>query len=162
MLFGQLAIGHVGDGHVLEHFSQVGAQRDPHLLQRLGRADVLDLLGALPAHSHERSLDRADDLREVDLVGGLGQPVAAFGPALAAHDAGGAQLREDVLQKGDRDPLGLRDVVDLARRVLRAVGQLDDRANGVIGLRCHVHWLILPETAADGVREGNPDLCGRN
>ena len=55
---------------VLEHFAQVRAQRDPDLLQRLGRADVLDLLGPLPAHAHERPLDRPNHLREVDLLGG--------------------------------------------------------------------------------------------
>ena len=64
---------------------------------------------------------------------------------------GRAQLREDVLQERHRDPLGLRDVVDLARRILLAAGQLDDRAHGVVGLGCHVHAVILPETAADGV-----------
>ena len=126
MSFGQLARGDVGDGHVLEHLAQVRAQRDPDLLQRLGRAVVGDLLRALAADADERALDRADDLRELDLLGGLGEPVATLGAALAAHDARAAQLREDVLEERHRDLLGLRDFVDLARRVLAAAGELDD------------------------------------
>ena len=70
----------------------------------------------------------------------MGQPVAALGAALAAHDPGGAQLREDVLQERHRDALRLGDLVDLARRVLAAGGELDDRAHGVVGLRGDVHW----------------------
>ena len=66
---------------------------------------VLDLLRALSAHAHERPLDRADDLREVDLLGRLREPVAALGTALAAHHPGGAQLREDVLQERHRNAL---------------------------------------------------------
>src|SRR5437764_101897 len=64
---GKLARGDVGDGHVLEHLAQVRAQRYPDRLQRLGGTRVFDLLGPLAADSDERSLDRADDLREVDL-----------------------------------------------------------------------------------------------
>ena len=94
--------------------------------------------------------------------GGLGQPVAALGTALAADDPGGAQLREDVLQEGDGNALGLRDLVDLARRVLLAAGELDDGSHGVVGLGGDVHARILPETAADGRLAENPDLCGRN
>ena len=50
--------------HTLEHLAQIGAQRDPHLLEGLGGAAVGDLLGALAAHPHERALDGADHLRE--------------------------------------------------------------------------------------------------
>jgi hypothetical protein len=97
----------------------------------------------------ERALDGANDLREAHLRGGLGQPVPAFGAALAAHDARRAKLREDVLQERDRDALALRNVIYLARRVLPAVGELDHRAHRVVGLGCHVHPLILAKSAAE-------------
>jgi hypothetical protein len=103
---------------VLEHLAQVRAQRDPHLLEGLRGTLVGDLLGALAAHSHERALDGADHAREVQLARRLSQPVAAFGAPLRANDARGAQLREDVLQKGDGDSLRLSDLIDLARGLL--------------------------------------------
>jgi hypothetical protein len=68
--------------------------------------------------------------------------------ALAAHDARGAKLREDVLQERHRDALRLRDFVDLAGRVLGAAGELHDGAHGVVGLGGHVHTVILTYSAA--------------
>jgi hypothetical protein len=147
---------------MLQHSAQAGAERDPHLLKRLGGTGVFDLLRSLAAHAHERTLDSPDDVREIQLVGWLGEPVAALRSALATDDARGAQLREDVLEERDRYALGLRHVVDLARGFLAAARQLDDRADGIVGLRGHVHRVILPETAAAGIRGWNPDLCGRS
>src|ERR1700722_13932648 len=85
-LLGELACRNVGDGYLLEHFAQVGAQGDPDLLQLLGRADVLDLLRALAADADERALDRADDLSEAALVGRLREPIPTLGATLAAND----------------------------------------------------------------------------
>ena len=80
----------------------------------------------------------------------MGQPVAALGAALRAHDPGRAQLREDVLQEGHRDVLGLRQLIDLAGGILATGGQLHGRSHGVVGLGGDVHRTILPETAAEG------------
>src|SRR4029077_9749556 len=87
-VLGQLAGGYVGDGDMIEDLAQVGAQRDPDLLEHLGGAAVFDLLGALPAPPAHRPLDGPDARSERDLIGGWGKPVAPLGPALAAHDPG--------------------------------------------------------------------------
>ena len=44
---GELSIDDIGEGYGLEDGAQVGADRDPDLLQVLGRALVLDRLGPL-------------------------------------------------------------------------------------------------------------------
>ena len=65
---GQLVGDDRGQGHGLEHLADVRPQREPDLLERLRGAAVLDLLGALAADRGQRPLDRADDLRQRDLV----------------------------------------------------------------------------------------------
>src|ERR1700733_1327517 len=147
-ILGELAVGHVGDGHVLEYVAQVRAQRDPHLLQPLGRPGVLDLLGSLSANADQRTLHRADDVREIDLGGWARQPVAALGPTLTANDARGAQLREDVLQERHGDALGARYFVHLAGSVLGAVGGLNDRPHRIVSLGSDVHAWILTHSPA--------------
>ena len=57
-------------------------------LQVLGGAEVLDVLRRLAADAGQRALDGADDVGERDLLGGLGEPVAAVGAALRRAPAG--------------------------------------------------------------------------
>src|SRR5580692_3752856 len=104
-ILGQLALSHIGNCHVLEHFAQIGAQRDPYLLQALGRTGVLNLLRSLPTNAHQRTLDGTDDVSEIDLSGRPGKPVAPLGATLAADDPRGAQLREDILEERHGDAL---------------------------------------------------------
>src|SRR5262249_37807747 len=47
---GQIPTDHVVHGHRLQDLPLAGPQRDPHVLQRRGRAVVPQLLRALPAH----------------------------------------------------------------------------------------------------------------
>ena len=68
--FGQLAGGEVGQRHVLEHVAQAGAQRHPHVAQRLRGAGVGEVLGLLAAHAGQRALGGADHIRHRDLRGG--------------------------------------------------------------------------------------------
>ena len=83
----------------------------------------------------------------------MGQPVAPLRPALAAHDPGGAQLREDVLQERQGDPLCLGDLIDLAGGIGAAVHQLHGRPYGVVGLRGHAHTRDSTESVGPvGVR----------
>src|SRR5439155_4534136 len=126
------------------------AQRDPDLQQRLCRSAVLELLRTLSANADQGALDGAYDVGEADLLRRSRQPVAALGSALAAHDPSRAQLRQNVLEERDRNRLSLRDRVDLARRLLATIGQLDDGAHGVVGLCGDVHARILTYSTADG------------
>ena len=75
------------------------AHGDPDSLQVLGGARVVDVLGRLAADAGQRALDGADDVGERDLLGRLGEPVAALGAALAAHEPRVAQVGEDVLEE---------------------------------------------------------------
>ena len=82
-LAGHAAGGEVGQRHVLDHGTQAGPHGDPDVLQRRRRAGVGDVLRRLAAHGRQRALDGADDVGDADLRGGLGEPVAALGAALA-------------------------------------------------------------------------------
>ena len=54
----------VGERDVLDDRAQAGAHGDPDLLQGLGGAGVLDVLGRLAADAGQRALDGADDVGE--------------------------------------------------------------------------------------------------
>src|SRR5690606_33374098 len=89
---GQAVAGDLGDGDVLQHRADIRPQRDPHALQRLGRARVAHVLRPLPADRGQRALDRADHVGHGDLGGGPGQPIAAVGAAPGGDEAAAAQL----------------------------------------------------------------------
>src|ERR1700722_7033214 len=72
----------VRQGHRLEHFSLVGAQRDPDPLQRLGRSPVRHVrrpltLRPLTAAVERLAVDGPDDLSERYLGGRGGEPEPA-------------------------------------------------------------------------------------
>src|ERR671920_423076 len=74
---GELSVDDIGEGYGLEDGAQVGADRDPDLLQVLGRALILDSLGPLAPDVCEGSFDGADDGGERDLLRRQREPVAA-------------------------------------------------------------------------------------
>ena len=88
-----------GKRDLLEHGSLVSAQRDPHLLQRLGHTRVGDVLRALAPDAQELAVDGPDDVGQRDLRRRPRQPEAAVGPALAADEPGPPELGEDRLQE---------------------------------------------------------------
>src|SRR5438045_947610 len=49
------------------------------------------------------AVEGLDDLEHVDLVGGLGERVAALGAAVADQDSGASQGREELLEELHRD-----------------------------------------------------------
>ena len=98
--------GDIGDGDVLDDAAEVGAHGDPDAQQRLGGTAVLGFLGRPAADAGERPLDRPDHVGDRDLGRRLGEPKAALGAAVAAHDSGVAELAEDVLQEVERDRPG--------------------------------------------------------
>ena len=83
-----------------------------------------------------------DHLGETDLLGGLGQPIAAVGATLARDDLGASQLEQDVLEELERDVLGLRDALAL-RRPLPRGGKLERSAQRVVDLRRDPHARIV-------------------
>src|SRR5215208_5103803 len=74
---GKLSFDDIGYGYGLEDGAQVGADRDPDLLQVFGRALVLDRLGPLAPDVREGSFHGADDGGERDLLRRQREPVAA-------------------------------------------------------------------------------------
>ncbi len=125
-------------GDLFEDGTLVGAQCDPHGLQRLSRPDVAEILRALAAHAKQRAVDRADDVGQRDLLGRAGEPEAAIRSALTAYQARPAQLRQDRLKKLAGNPLRLGQ---LLRRHVPAArgGQLDRSAQRVVGAGGQTH-----------------------
>jgi hypothetical protein len=82
----------------------------------------------------ERPLDRAEDLRERDLLGRLREPVAAARSAARAHEPRPLQLEQDVLQELQRDVLGLGQPLALDR-VLSGAGEPHRGPDRVVGFR---------------------------
>ena len=117
---------------MLDDAAHGGADGDPDVLEVLGGARVLDVLGRLAAHRRQRPLDGADDVGQGDLLGRLGEPVAAVRAALAAHEPGVAQVGEDVLEelRGDRLGGGQRVALD---RPAAGGGELGGGAQRVVG-----------------------------
>src|SRR5918999_2331296 len=116
---GQLAGRDVGERDLLQDAPLADTERDPDLLQRAGGAAVSDVLGSLAAHADQRTVDRADDVGQRYLLGRTRQPISPIGPALAADNAGTAQLAENILQE--------------FRRYLLRLGELDGRYRLVVG-----------------------------
>ena len=50
--------------HLFQDRPLIGAQGDPHGLQRFRGAAVADLLGAFPPHTDQRPVDGPDDVGE--------------------------------------------------------------------------------------------------
>ena len=64
---GQLAAGDVGQGHVLDHAAEVGADGDPDTQERLGGAGVGGILGRAAADAGQRALHSADHVGHGEL-----------------------------------------------------------------------------------------------
>ena len=79
-------------------------------------------------------------LGERDLLGRLGEPVAAAGAAPGPHQAGVLQLEQDVLEELERDVLRLGELLALDGLVAGG-GHLDRGAHGVIGFGGDPHML---------------------
>jgi hypothetical protein len=104
----------------------------------LRRSVVVEVLGRLAAHRGERAVHGADHLADVDLIRAPGQPVAALGAALGAHDPGVPQVDQDVLEELQRDVLGLCEPLALDGPVTR-LGELEQRAHRVVALSRDLH-----------------------
>jgi hypothetical protein len=128
----QLARDDVRQRDGLEHRPLVRAQRDPHPLQRLGRAGVGDILRPLATHAEQLPVDRPDDIRERDLVRGPRQPETAVRAALAAHQAAAPQVRQDRLEELAGNVLREGELLRRDMAVFRG-GEFDGRAERVIG-----------------------------
>ena len=63
----------------------------------------------------ERTLDRGEDLGEVDLLGRAGEHVAAADAALRPHEPGPLHREQDLLEVGLREVRALGDLLDRRR-----------------------------------------------
>ena len=129
----------VGQRDVLEHAAQGRPQVEPDVAERLGRAGVLELVGPHPAHARDRPLDRADHVRDGDLLGRAREPVAALDAALARDEPRVAQVEEDVLEELRRDRLRSGDALALDGPLAGGDGELDRRPHRVVHLRRDAH-----------------------
>src|SRR5438094_176191 len=112
--------------------------------QQIGRAAVARV-GLARAHDRpvgvggdaldrgDRPLERLDDLGHRDLVGWTREQVAAARAAPALHQPGLAQARDQVLQVGEREPVGLGDLGERHGALPVATGELDEDADAVLG-----------------------------
>lgn len=95
----ELAGRDVRERRRLQDRTEVGVHRDPHLLQRLGRALVGNVLRALAADRGHRALDGEDDVGHRDVRRLPDQPIPALRSALGAHEARVAQVGRDVFSR---------------------------------------------------------------
>ena len=144
----ELTAGDVGDGDVLDDPAQVRPHRDPHAGESGRRPRVLGLLGRAAADRRERALDGADDVRDGQLGRRFGEPEAALGAAVAAHDAGVPELAEDVLQEVERDALGRRDPLGLDRLLVGGSREFDGCPHGIVGFGRDSHGASVTRRSA--------------
>ena len=135
----QPARGDVGERHRLEHGAQVAAHGDPDLAQRLGAPAYSSSSGRSPrTFASGPSTARMTSASEIS-AGGLRQPVAALGAALARTRPGVLQVEQDVLEELQRDLLRRGDALALDRALARGRRELGARAHGVVDLRGDSH-----------------------
>ena len=84
-----------------------------------------------------------DDVGHGDLGSVTPQHIAATGPARALHQAGLAQIAENLLQAGKRYLLARADAAQRHGAGLVPQGQVDHRVDGKAAFRTHAHEMLL-------------------
>src|SRR3954469_6080132 len=138
---GHLFWNEFGERGVLQRAHDREAHAGPQELGRaavpgLGFARADDLAVGVGGDALDRgdgTLERLDVLGHRDLVGGAGEQVAAAGAAPALHQLRLAQAGDEVLEVGERQPVGLGDLGQRHRTRVRAARQLDEDADAVLG-----------------------------
>src|SRR4051795_12289463 len=151
------------DGHLLgNEFGERGVlqrahDREAHAgPQQLGRAAVPGLgfaraddlavgVGGDALDRGDGALERLDDLGHRDLVGGPGEQVAAARAAPALHQLRLAQTRDEVLEVGERQPVGLGDLGERHGTVVAAARQFDEDADAVLGFGGEHHGGVVTD-----------------
>ena len=129
---------------MLEDVAEARPQRHPHLREVIGGAAVCELVGPDALDSRERAFHRSQDLRHGDLISGSRELVATLGTAARAHDAGPAELGEDVLEEILRNVLTASQLFALDRAALILERrELHCGPHRVIGFGCDPHGCIL-------------------
>jgi hypothetical protein len=88
------------------------------------------------------ALQRRHHLGHRDLVGGPSQTVAAVRAAPALDQVGAAQPGHQVLEVGERQPLGVGDRRQRDRLLTVAAGQVRHDAHAVFGFGGEHHFLL--------------------
>ena len=137
------ALGKIGERRSLEDVDRRVSDLAPGLPQGVGD-ELRRGSGIAPrrvADRRELALEEPHDALERDLLGRLVQPVAAGGPALGAHDPGGAHDRHHLLEHGlggARAACELLELHRLRRRRARAREGPASRSQFVVRPTCAV------------------------
>src|SRR6478672_6682713 len=130
-----------------ERLGDAALDPGPEQLRRAGavavvfvRAEDLALWRLVEAlHRGDLPFQRLDHRIHPDLRGGLGEAVAAVGASGRGDQAGLAQLRDQVLEIGERQPLSLGDGAEGNRGRVGLAAQLDHQSNSVLGFGREQH-----------------------
>src|SRR5918994_2502988 len=129
----------LGQGRAGERLGDADLHPGPEKLGRarlvavgLVRAGHLSLGIEVEAlHRSDRPFERLHHLEHLDLLGGSPQPVAAVGAALALDQPGLAELRDQVLEVGQGESLGLGDSAQGDGLAILLAAKLDHQAHSV-------------------------------
>src|SRR5438874_1475381 len=121
----------------------------------VGARDTLGRQRDEAVHRRDRALEGQHYLVHLDLVRRARQAVAAVGAAGGRDEPGALQVGHDVLQVGEREPLGRRDRLERGRLVGMVASELDHEPHPVLRLRREDHrrnpssgvgliWVVRP------------------
>lgn len=133
------------DRHRLEDLAEAGTRGDPHMLQDHRGVVVAHGLWTQPVDTHQWSVDGANHVGHADLLGVPREPPPARLPTLAHHQAGATQVGEDRLQEPVRDVLQPAQLLGRHGHRVDSGCDLDEGAQGVVGLGGNPHAVILSE-----------------
>src|SRR3954452_1670130 len=142
----------LGKGGVLQRAHDREAHARPQQLGRAGvagvglaRADDLAVgVGGDALDRGDLALERLDDLGHRDVLGRAREEVPPAGAAPALDEPGLAQPRDEVLEVGERQAVGLRDLGQRDRARAAPGGQLHEDPNAVLRLGREHHLVRKP------------------
>jgi hypothetical protein len=102
----------------------------------------------LAGYVEEPAVDGPDNVGQGDLGRGPGEPEAAVGTALAAHDVAASQMRQDRLEELARDILRQGKLLGSGVAVLRS-GEFDGCAQRVVGACGESHDSYYPSSRSE-------------
>ena len=125
-LLHSLLLDQVLQGYRCQQAINCLSQLGPHVTggTDVGLGAAIRTGNALPGR--DRPLKEPDDLGQLHLVWGPGQPDATVHSTSTAHQTGGDEGRHNACQVGQGDLLAPGNILEQGRALLPALGQLDE------------------------------------